>query len=241
MRTLEELKIKIFADGADYDGIVEMSKNSMVSGFTTNPSLVAKAGETDYEAFAKRVLEAVPDKPVSFEVFADDFPTMIKQGRAIAAWGGNVNAKVPVMNTKGDFTGDVISTLSNEGVVLNITAIFTAEQVKQVADALAPDTPAIISVFAGRIADTGIDPIAPMKDCLDILKSRPKAELLWASTREFVNIYQANDMGCHIITTPNEFIKKLSMVGKDLNEYSRETVQAFYKDATQSKFEIRTN
>ena len=241
MRTLEELKVKIFADGADYDGIVEMSQNEMVSGFTTNPSLIAKAGETDYEAFAKRVLTAVPDKPVSFEVFADDFPTMIKQGRAIAAWGGNVNAKVPVTNTKGEFAGEVISTLSGEGVVLNITAIFTPEQVRQVAEALSPDTPAIVSVFAGRIADTGIDPIPPMTACLDILKSRPKAELLWASTREFVNIYQANDMGCHIITTPNEFIKKLSMVGKDLNEYSRETVQAFYKDATQSKFSIRTD
>ena len=241
MRTLEELKVKIFADGADYDGIIEMSKNPMVSGFTTNPSLIAKAGETDYEAFAKRVLEAIPDKPVSFEVFADDFPTMIKQGRAIASWGGNVNAKVPVTNTKGEFAGEVIKTLSSEGVVLNITTIFTPEQVEQVADALSPDTGAIVSVFAGRIADTGIDPIPPMTECLEILKSRPKAELLWASTREFVNIYQANDMGCHIITSPNEFIKKLSLVGKDLNEYSQETVQAFYKDATQSKFAIRTD
>lgn len=241
MRTLEELKVKIFADGADFDGIVEMSKNPMVKGFTTNPSLIAKAGETDYEDFARRVIAAVPDKPLSFEVFADDFPTMIKQGRTIAGWGANVNAKVPVTNTKAEFSGDVIATLSGEGVVLNITAIFTPAQVKAVADALAPDVPAIISVFAGRIADTGVDPIPVMKECLDILKARPKAELLWASTREFVNIYQANDMGCHIITSPNDLIKKLSLVGKDLNEYSQETVQAFYKDATASKFSIRTD
>jgi transaldolase len=241
MRTLEELKVKIFADGADFDGIVEMSKNPMVKGFTTNPSLIAKAGETDYEDFARRVIAAVPDKPLSFEVFADDFPTMIKQGRTIAGWGANVNAKVPVTNTKAEFSGEVISTLSGEGVVLNITAIFTPAQVKAVADALAPDVPAIISVFAGRIADTGVDPIPVMKECLDILKARPKAELLWASTREFVNIYQANDMGCHIITSPNDLIKKLSLVGKDLNAYSQETVQAFYKDATASKFSIRTD
>ncbi len=240
MRTLEELKVKIFADGADFDGIVEMAQNPMVKGFTTNPSLIAKAGETDYEAFARRVVAAVPDKPLSFEVFADDFPTMIKQGRVIASWADNVNVKVPVTNTKAAFSGEVISTLSNARVVLNITAIFTPAQVKAVADALAPDAPAIVSVFAGRIADTGIDPIPMMKDCLEILASRPKAELLWASTREFVNIYQANDMGCHIITAPNETIKKLSLVGKDLNQYSQETVQAFYKDATSSNFSIRT-
>lgn len=241
MRKLEELKVKIFADGADYDGIVEMAKNPMVKGFTTNPSLIAKTGERDYEAYARRVIAAVPDRPLSFEVFADDFPTMIKQGRTIATWGGNVNAKVPVTNTKGEFSGDVISTLSGEGVTLNITAIFTPAQVKAVADALAPDAPAIISVFAGRIADTGIDPIPHMKECLEILKAQPRAELLWASTREFLNIYQANDMGCHIITSPNDLIKKLSLVGKDLDEYSRETVQAFYKDATASEFEIRTD
>ena len=239
MRSLEELKIKIFADGADYDGIVDMAKNPMVKGFTTNPSLIAKAGESDYEAYARRVLQAVPDKPVSFEVFADDFPTMVKQAHTIASWGGNVNAKVPVTNTKGDFAGEVISALSAAGVVLNITAIFTPAQVRAVAEALDPQTDAIVSVFAGRIADTGVDPIPVMQACKEILQSRPKAELLWASTREFLNIYQANDMGCHIITSPNDLIKKFSMVGKDLDEYSRETVQAFYKDATQSKFDIR--
>ncbi len=240
MRTLDELKVKIFADGADFDGIVEMAKNPMVKGFTTNPSLIAKAGETDYENYARRVVEAVPDKPVSFEVFADDFPTMIKQGRTIATWGKNVNAKVPVTNTKAAFAGDVISALSREGVVLNVTAIFTPAQVKAVVEALAPDVPAIVSVFAGRIADTGVDPIPLMKECLEILAARPRAELLWASTREFVNIYQANDIGCHIITSPNDIIKKLSLVGKDLDEYSQETVQAFYQDATSSKFSIRT-
>ncbi len=241
MRSIDELKIKIFADGADYDGIVEMSKNPMVKGFTTNPSLIAKAGESDYEDYARRVVAAVPDRPVSFEVFADDFPTMIAQGRKIATWAPNVNVKVPVTNTKGEFAGEVMKTLSGEGVVLNITALFTPAQVKAVSEVLAPDAQAIISVFAGRIADTGVDPIPTMVECLEILKARPKAELLWASTREFVNIYQANDMGCHIITSPNDLIKKLSLVGKDLDDYSRETVQAFYKDATESKFSIRTD
>ncbi|MEO1609304.1 MAG: transaldolase [Pseudomonadota bacterium] len=238
MRTLEDLKIKIFADGADFNGIVEMSKNHMVKGFTTNPSLVAKAGEADYEDFARRVIAAAPDKPVSFEVFLDDFPGMIQQGRTIASWGPNVNAKVPVMNTRGEFAGEAIAALSAEGVVLNVTAIFTPAQVRMVAEALAPDVPAIVSVFAGRIADTGLDPLPLMQECLDILKMRPKAELLWASTREVLNIYQANDIGCHIITAPNDLIKKLSLAGKNLDAYSQETVLAFYQDATASGFNI---
>ena len=206
-----------------------------------NPSLIANAGEADYEDLARRVIAAVPDKPLSFEVFADDFPGMIKQGRKIATWGRNVNAKVPVTNTEGAFAGDVITALSGEGVVLNITAIFTPAQVKRVAEALAPDVPALISVFEGRIADTGVDPMPAMKECLEILQIRPKAELLWASTRELLNIYQANDMGCHIITSPNDVIKKLSLVGKDLDVCSRETVQAFYKDASSSGFTIVTD
>lgn len=178
MRIVEDLKVQIFADGADLDGIVEMYKNPLVKGFTTNPSLIAQAGEKDYEGFARRVLAAVPDRPISFEVFADDFGEMIRQGRQIATWGANVNAKIPVTNTKGVFAGDVISALSNEGVTLNITAIFTPQQAKMVAEALAPDAPALVSVFAGRIADTGVDPLPVMKECLDILKTRPKAQLL---------------------------------------------------------------
>jgi len=241
MRTVEELKIQIFADGADFDGIVEMSANPLVKGFTTNPSLIAKAGETNYEDFARRVLAVIPDKPVSFEVFADGFDEMIKQGRQIATWGGNVNVKVPVTDTKGVFAGDVIAALSGEGVTLNITAIFTPEQVRMVGDALAPEAPALISVFAGRIADTGVDPLPVMKECLEILKARPKAQLLWASTREALNIFQADGMGCHIITAPNDLIKKLSLAGKDLKDYSRETVQAFFKDATSSGFSISTS
>lgn len=240
MTRADNLKIKIFADGADLAGIEKMAKNPRVKGFTTNPTLMRKAGVTDYETFARQVLKVVPELPVSFEVFADDFPSMIDQGRVIASWGKNVNAKVPVSNTKGEFAGDVIRTLSREGVVLNVTAIFTLDQVKAVAEALDPATPAIISVFAGRIADTGIDPVPHMKACGEALKSRPKAELLWASPRELLNIFQADEIGCQIITVTNDVLAKLDLVGKDLDEYSRETVQMFYRDATGAGFEIRT-
>lgn len=241
MTRADSLRIKVFADGADLAGIEKMAKNPRVKGFTTNPTLMRKAGVTDYETFAKQVLKVVPQLPVSFEVFADDFPSMIDQGRVIASWGKNVNAKVPVTNTKGEFAGEVIRTLSREGVVLNVTAIFTVEQCRAVAEALDPATPAIISVFAGRIADTGIDPVPHMKACAEALKSRPKAELLWASPRELLNIFQADEIGCQIITVTNDVLAKLDLVGKDLDEYSRETVQMFYRDATAAGFEIRTH
>jgi transaldolase len=240
MTRVSDLKVKIFADGADLAGIVKMAKNPLVKGFTTNPTLMRKAGVADYESFARQVLEAVPDQPVSFEVFADDFRSMIDQGRVIASWGRNVNVKVPVSNTAGQFAGEVIRTLSGEGVVLNVTAIFTVEQVAAVAEALDPATPAIISVFAGRIADTGVDPVPHMRACLEALRSRPKAELLWASPRELLNIIQADEVGCHIITVTNDVIAKLDLVGKDLLEYSRETVQMFYRDALGAGYEIRT-
>ena len=240
MASAKDLKIKIFADGADIAGMMAMLKNPLVKGFTTNPTLVRKAGVTDYEAFAKQVLAAIPNHPVSFEVFADDFPSMIAQGRAIAKWGKNVNVKVPVSDTKGHFAGDVIRTLSNEGVVLNITAIFTAAQVKQIASVLNPAIPAIISVFAGRIADTGVDPEPVMRACKAELKNHPKAELLWASPRELLNVFQADACGCDIITATNDVIAKMSLVGKDLMEYSKETVQMFYKDAAAAAFEIKT-
>ena len=240
MSRLADLRVKIFADGADYDGMVKMARNPLVKGFTTNPSLMRKAGVTDYEAFAHKVLAAVPDRPVSFEVFADDFASMAEQARTIAAWGPNVNVKIPVTNTKGQSAAELIRALSSEGVVLNVTAIFTLDQVRTVADALDPATPAIVSVFAGRIADTGIDPIPHMLACKQILGSRPKAELLWASTRELLNIFHAEESGCDIVTVPNEFLSKLDLVGKDLAEYSRETVQAFYRDATAAAYEIKT-
>jgi transaldolase len=240
MTRIAGLKVRIFADGADYDGIVRMARNPVVKGFTTNPSLMRKAGVADYEAFARKVLAAVPDRPVSFEVFADDFASMAEQARTIATWGPNVNVKIPVTNTKGQSASELMRALSSEGVVLNVTAIFTLDQVRAVADALDPAAPAIVSVFAGRIADTGIDPIPHMLACKQILGSRPKAQLLWASTRELLNIFHAEECGCDIITVPNEFLTKLDLIGKDLVEYSRETVQVFHRDATAATFEIKT-
>jgi transaldolase len=240
MSQVHDLKVKIFADGADLRGIIEMSRNPRIKGFTTNPTLMRKAGVTDYEAFARELLTSVTDRPVSFEVFADDFRAMINQGRKIASWGKNVNVKIPVTNTKGEFAGPVLKALSAEGVVLNVTAIMTVEQVNAVAAELDARVPAIISVFAGRIADTGIDPIPHMRTCKEVLASRPKAELLWASPREVLNIFQADKVGCDIITCTNDLIAKLSLTGKDLVEYSRETVQMFYKDATAAAYSIES-
>src|SRR5262245_1968557 len=240
MTRVADLKVKIFADGADFDGMVKMAKNPIVKGFTTNPTLMRKAGVTDYEAFARKVIKAIPDRPISFEVFADDAATMIEQGRQIASWGSNVNVKVPVTDTKGRFMGDVIRTLSGEGVVLNVTAIFTHDQVRAISDALSPKAAAIISVFAGRIADTGLDPVPHMRKCKELLASRPKAELMWASPRELLNIFQADEVGCGIITVTNDVIAKLELVGKDLAEYSRETVQMFHRDAVAAAFSIKS-
>ena len=238
MSLVNSLKIKLFADGADFDGMMAMYANPLISGFTTNPTLMRKAGIVDYAAFAHRVLGAISDRPVSFEVFADDLAGMERQARAIATWGSNVNVKIPVMNTQGVSTAPLISTLSKAGIVLNVTAIMTVEQVEEVAAALDPDTAAIVSVFAGRVADTGVDPVPHMQACLKALSDRPKAELLWASPRELLNIFQANDAGCHIITATNDVLGKLKLVGKDLTLYSRETVQMFYDDATSSGFNI---
>jgi transaldolase len=240
MPHVNDLRIKIFADGADFDGIIAMTKNALVSGFTTNPTLMRKAGVADYEAFARKLLRVVTDRPISFEVFADDFQSMTAQGRVIASWGRNVNVKVPVTNTSGDFAGGVIRTLSGEGVPLNVTAIMTVEQVRAVAEVLDPSTSAIVSVFAGRIADTGRDPVPHMRACKQALASRPKAELLWASPRELLNIFQADEIGCDIVTATNDLIDKLRLVGKDLVEYSRETVQMFHRDAVAAEFTIDT-
>ena len=194
MSRVADLKVRIFADGADYEGIVKMSRNPMIKGFTTNPTLMRKAGVSDYEAFARKVLATIPDRPVSFEVFADDFASMAEQARTIASWGPNVNVKIPVTDSKGHSSGELLRALSSDGVMLNVTAIFTLDQVRSVADALNPATPAIVSVFAGRIADTGIDPIPHMLACKQILGSRPKVQLLWASTRELLNIFHAEEM-----------------------------------------------
>jgi len=240
MSRIADLNVKIFADGADFDGMVKMAHNPLIQGFTTNPTLMRKAGVNDYETFARRVLATITDRPVSFEVFADDFPSMAEQARAIATWGPNVNVKIPVSTTKGQASSELIRALSSEGVTLNVTAIFTLDQVRGVAAALDPSTPAIVSVFAGRIADTGVDPIPHMRACKEILASRPKAELLWASTRELLNIFHAEEAGCDIVTVPNEFLAKLNLIDKDLSEYSRETVQLFYKDATAAAYQITT-
>lgn len=239
MPGLDNLKVKIFADGAELAGILALAQKPYIRGFTTNPSLMRKAGVTDYEAYARKLLAAVPDRPISFEVFADTFDEMIAQGRAIASWGKNVNVKVPVTTTNGSFTGPVLRTLANANVALNVTAIMTAEQVAQVAECLRPDVPSIVSVFAGRVADTGRDPVPIMEASLRTLARHPKAELLWASARETFNIFQAEAIGCHIITVRHDILGRLNLLGKDLNQYSLETVQAFHHDATASGFTIQ--
>jgi transaldolase len=232
------LSIMIFADGADTKAMLEAAASPLIRGFTTNPTLMRAAGVGDYKAFAEEVLVAIPDRPISFEVFADDFPTMELQAREIASWGKNVYVKIPVTNTNGDFAGPLIATLSRAGIKLNVTAVMTLDQVARISDALAETVPAVVSVFAGRIADTGRDPVPHMKEALAILRSRPSAELLWASPRELLNIIQADQIGCHIITVTHDYLKKLSLIGKDLSEYSRDTVAMFYKDAVSAKYDI---
>jgi transaldolase len=238
MPKTSDLRIKIFADGADYDSMMALYTQPHIKGFTTNPTLMRKAGITDYEAFSKKILTAIPDRPISLEVFADDFPGMEKQARVIAGWGANVNVKIPVTNTLGEFSDNLIHRLSVDGIVLNVTAILSLGQVTRVAEALDPETPAIISVFAGRVADTGVDPVPLMTEALSILKSRPKAELLWASPRELLNIFQADQIGTHIITVTHDLLKKLANVGYNLDAYSLDTVKMFYHDAEASNFSI---
>ncbi len=238
MKTALDLKIKLYADGADKKGMLEMYQNPMIQGFTTNPTLMRKVGITDYQAFALDILKTINDKSISFEVFADEFAEMEEQARQIASWGKNVMVKIPVTNTRGEFAGNLIKKLSADGIALNITAILTLDQVQAIADCLSPKTPAIISVFAGRIADTGIDPVPVMQEALTILKELPKAELLWASPRELLNVVQADEVGCHIITATNDLLNKLHLLGKDLVDYSLDTVKMFYKDAQAAGFQI---
>ena len=236
--TISNLKIKLFADGADLAGIKEMYQHPFIKGFTTNPTLMRKAGIQDYKAFAHQVLQAIPDRPISFEVFADEFDEMERQAMEIASWGKNVSVKIPVTNTKKEFAGQLIKRLSNAGVALNVTALTTLEQVRNVTEQLSLNVPAIISVFAGRIADTGRDPVPLMAEAVKIMRDKPKAELIWASPRELLNIFQAESVGCHIITATNDILKKLSLVDKDLDQYSLETVQMFYKDAQAAGYKI---
>jgi len=240
MSEVKSLRVKLFADGADLAGMKEMAANPLIKGFTTNPTLMRKAGIADYKAFALEVLQAIPDRPVSFEVFADEFGEMEAQALEIAGWGKNVNVKIPVMNTRGEFSGALIERLSRAGVHLNVTAVMTVEQVRRVTERLAAGTPAIISVFAGRIADTGRDPLPLMADAVRVMKAKPRSELIWASPRELLNIFQADSIGCHIITATNDILKKLSLVGKDLDKYSLETVEMFYKDAAAAGYFVAT-
>ncbi len=237
---LSTLKVQVFADGADLESIIKLNTNPLVKGFTTNPTLMRKAGVTDYKSFALKVIQHITDKPISFEVFADDLDTMYAQAREIASWGHNVNVKIPVTNTEGEFTGPIISRLSKEGVQLNITAIMTAEQVDMVAACLDPNTPAIISIFAGRIADTGRDPIPVMRQAQEYLLGHPYARLLWASAREVFNVYQADEINCDIITITNDLLGKLELADKNLDDFSLETVAMFYKDACQAGYTIDT-
>ena len=238
MNAVKKLKIKLFADGADLAGMKEMAANPLIKGFTTNPTLMRKAGIADYRAFAREVLAVIPDRPVSFEVFADEFDEMEQQAYEIASWGKNVNVKIPVTNTRRQFSGPLIERLSKAGVQVNVTAILALDQVRRVTECLSPQTPAIVSVFAGRVADTGRDPVPLMAEAVKIMKAKPKAELIWASPRELLNIFQADSIGCHIITATNDILKKLSLVGKDLADYSLETVDMFHRDATAAGYKI---
>jgi len=238
--TTAHLKVKLFADGADLAGIKEMAANPAIRGFTTNPTLMRKAGVSDYKAFALQALQVVGGRPISFEVFADEFGEMGKQAHEIASWGKNIYVKIPVTNTKGEFSGPLVERLTRAGIQVNVTALTTVDQVKRVADRLAPETPAIISVFAGRIADTGRDPVPIMAEAVKIMKKKPKSELIWASPRELLNIFQANEIGCHIITATNDILKKLPLIGKDLDAYSLETVEMFHKDAKAAGYSIAT-
>lgn len=236
--TPTDLKVKLFADGADKAAMLDLYRNPLIRGFTTNPTLMRKAGISDYAAFARDILSAIPDRPISLEVFADEFPEMERQGRLIASWGTNVYVKIPVTNTRREPALDLIHRLSHAGIQLNVTALLTLAQVRDVADALAGGAPSCVSVFAGRIADTGRDPVPLMAAAVEMVSIHPGMELIWASPRELLNIFQADSIGCHIITATPDVLHKLSLVGKDLAEYSLDTVKMFHSDAQKSGFTI---
>ena len=237
--SLQQLKVKLFADGADKAGILSLNSNPAIQGMTTNPTLMRKAGIKDYEAFAKDILQSVTTKPISFEVFSDDFPEMKRQALKIAAWGRNVYVKIPITNSRGDTCLPLIKELGQQGVQLNITAILTLDQVRGVAEALNPSVASVVSVFAGRIADTGVDPEPLMRASLALLHNQPKAELLWASVREVLNIFQSDACGCHIVTIPHDILAKaLKMTGMDLTALSLDTVKMFATDAQAAGFSV---
>jgi transaldolase len=238
-KTLLDLPIKIFADGADREGIVALYQKSFIRGLTTNPTLMRKVGITDYAVFAKQILEVVKDKPISFEVFSDEFPEMRRQARTISQWQKNVYVKIPITNTRGDSAVPLIKELAAEGVQLNVTAVLTKAQVSAVADVLSTEVPAVVSVFAGRIADTGVDPVPVMKESLTLLRGLPSAELLWASVREVLNIFQAAACGCHIVTVPHDILAKvIKLGGMELDALSLDTVRMFRDDAVAAGFSL---
>jgi transaldolase len=238
MKKVEDLKVKIFADGADKAGMLEMYAKPFIKGLTTNPTLMKKAGITDYRAFCKDILTVIKDKPLSFEVFSDDFSEMERQAIEIASWGDNVYVKIPVTNTKQEPCYALVKKLAAQKVKLNVTALMTLTQVRDVVASLNPNVPSYVSVFAGRIADTGFDPVPMMTEAVKILKVAPASELIWASPRELLNIFQADEIGCQVITVTNDILKKLSLVGYNLDEYSLDTVKMFYKDATEAGFKL---
>jgi transaldolase len=230
------LRVKIFADGADLAGIVALRENPLIRGYTTNPTLMRKAGIAAYETFARQVLEAVPDRPISFEVFSDDFAEMERQATKITAWGDNVYVKIPVTNTRKETSGPLVRRLVDRGIKLNVTAILTLDQVRDVATQLAGGPSAYVSLFAGRIADTGRDPVPDVRAALEVLRPHPNLELIWASPREILNVVQASDVGCHIITVTHDLLQKLPGLGRDLDAVSLDTVRMFHGDAKASGF-----
>ncbi|MES2355806.1 MAG: transaldolase [Pseudomonadota bacterium] len=238
MKFLEKLPIKIFADGADKTGMLEMYEKPFISGLTTNPTLMKKAGVTDYKAFCKDVLTTIKDKPISIEVFSDDFDEMERQALEIASWGDNIYVKIPVTNTRKQTSCELLRKLSAKKVKLNVTAVMTLTQVREVVASLTPEVPSLVSIFAGRIADTGRDPVPTMQAALEVMKVLPRAELVWASTREILNIFQAGEIGCHAITVTHDLLNKLHLFGYELEEYSLDTVKMFHHDALAAGYRL---
>ena len=236
MKSISELKIKIFADGADQAGMIEMYGNPLIKGFTTNPTLLRKAGVSDYQSFALDILEAIPDRPISFEVLSDEFDEMEIQARKISVWGENVYVKIPVTNTRGESSINLIRKLVRAGIKLNVTAMMTLEQMRNVIPALEGGVSAYVSVFAGRIADTGRDPVPLMSAAVELLRMYSNIELIWASPREILNIFQADSVGCQIITVTHDILKKLDLIGKDLHEFSLDTIKMFRDDALKAGY-----
>jgi transaldolase len=235
---LNALQVKIFADGANLNKIVEMNSNPLIKGLTTNPTLMKKAGVKNYKSFALEVLSVVTNKPISFEVFSDDLDEMYRQALQIASWGKNVFVKIPITNSQGVSTHNLVADLVKDKVKVNVTALMTIEQVRLISKSLRSDVSNYVSVFAGRIADTGVDPIHIMEAALDILRPIESSELIWASPRELLNIFQASEIGCHVITATTDILNKLNLVGYDLDQYSLDTVRMFYNDATEANFHI---